>query len=85
MLLIQHGGQIIVSGRDTGLGVGQTSTGTQVFTRENVLTGTKYKLHTMPHDRYSTSHKEPSSGCAGSEDFERDVLAILENITGNGA
>ena len=69
---------------NTGLGVAQTKTGTVVFTREtfNQFTnpnGLKYKVHKMPHQRYSLAHDNPSSGVAGRAEFERDLLALMSS------
>lgn len=77
MLTIYTNRAISIEGRDTGLGISQTQTGTKVYTREDVLAGIQYREHTMPHTRYSTAHDKPASGAAGRAQFEADIRALL--------
>lgn len=84
-LTIYTNGNIAIDGQDTGLGLSQTSTGTKVFTREDL--GRKYKLHAMPHERYSAAHDNPTdprtgkpTGAAGRAQLEADIRALMVSL-----
>lgn len=83
MLTIYDNGDISVSGRATGLAVGQRADRTIVYTKESPFTKAKYKEHVMPHKRYSLAHDAPASGVAGRAQFEVDVLALIESLKSN--
>lgn len=80
MITIYENGDISISGRSTGLAVGQRADRTLVYTKESVFTKAKYKEHTMPHQRYSLAHDAPASGVAGRAQFEADVLALIGSL-----
>lgn len=84
-LTIQTNGAILIDGKDTGLGLSQTASGSQVYTREGV--GRAYKLHNMPHARYSAAHDNPTdprtgkpTGSAGRAQLEADIRALMVSL-----
>ena len=83
MILIQSGGQLILDGRDTKLSVTQTGEGTLVFTPETFET--RYRVHEMPHSRYSLANDKPASGAAGRQQFEEDLTALLRALHAKAA
>ena len=72
---ISTNGEILLDNHVTGLGLSQTRAGTVVFTLERAAN--RYKVHSMPHVRYSTAHDKPASGVAGKTQLENDVRALL--------
>lgn len=78
---VAENGRISINGEFTGLGVTQSKEGTVVYTVEthNRFTneGRKYKVHLMPHVRYSLAHEHPASGAAGRAQFEADIAALM--------
>lgn len=77
MFTINSNGSISLSGNQTGLAVTQDARGTIVYTVESKFSGVSYKEHDMPHSRYSLAHNAPTSGVAGRDDFERDLLDLI--------
>lgn len=80
MITIYSNGDISISGRSTGLAVGQRADKTLVYTKESVFSGAKYREHDMPHQRYSLAHDAPASGVAGRAQFEADVLDLIKTL-----
>ena len=87
MLKLAANNEILIDNRATGLGLAQTGGGSIVYTIER--SGVPYKAHQMPYRRYSAAHAQPKRKdqaeydpaiCAGSEQLEADVRAILAKM-----
>jgi hypothetical protein len=76
MMTIHSDNSIFIDGKNTGLRVAQARYGTVVYSTD----GTNYLEHLMPHARYSLAHDAPASGAAGRAQFEKDILAMDEEI-----
>lgn len=77
-ITIDSANRIAIDNIQTGLAVTQNASGTVVYTPEGI--SSRYKVHKMPHARYSLSHEKPASGAAGKSQFEIDIKELLERM-----
>ena len=58
----------------------QEREGTVVYSA-SPLGGFGYRVHKMPHPRYSLAHEAPASGVPGVNQFEADMRALVQSVS----
>lgn len=92
MIQIDTSDRILLDGHPTGLALRQVREGTVIYTPEIAATGQRYKVHQMPHARYSAAHDNPKPlhatpelaaryKTAGRAQLEVDVRALLVTLS----
>lgn len=74
MIQIATNGEILLDRQPTGLRMSQNKENTVIYTPE--IGAQRYKVHAMPHARYSAASVSPACG-QGIEALERDIRALL--------
>ncbi len=92
MIQIDTSDRILLDGHPTGLALRQVREGTVIYTPEIAATGQRYKVHKMPHARYSLANDAPRPmhatpelaakypAPAGRAQFEADVRDLIASL-----
>ena len=90
-ITIDTSDRILLDNQPTGLALRQVREGTIIYTPESAATGQRYKVHQMPHARYSAAHDNPKPlhsmpelaakyQAAGRAQLEADVRALIASL-----